>query len=171
MFSKKRKIMIPEPPAYGPEDFGFPSIPKETEKVPEHTMKKSMLIAPDPRQLPDYPKDFSEVPEIPEEVKHERWQNRASIEHNFNRATGRERFKDVFKNSPEKPIFIKVEKFREIVENIIEIEKRLEELENIIGKLQEIKQNEEEKMDNWHQNIQDIKQKLNVLEENFSNKI
>jgi len=92
------------------------------------------------------------------------------VEHSPNQESEK-RFPDVFRHSPEKPIFIRVQNFKEIVENMISIEKKLNELENIIAKLNDIKQTEDEKIITWQKEIQDIKTKLSILEKNFSSKL
>ncbi|UCD20721.1 MAG: hypothetical protein JSW08_03025 [archaeon] len=136
MFSKKKKKnLVPEPPDYGPEDFGVDVIQPKVEELKQVKDSAAQSLGPTPDMF-------------------------------------RQRsFKDAFKHSPEKPVFIKVENFKQIVETIIGVEKKLDELEQIISKLQDLKQAEEEKMNTWQTEIQDIKDKLNILEENFSEKV
>jgi hypothetical protein len=131
MLSKKKKEFVPEPPGYGPEEFGY--------ELP--SMKREQVDS----RIEEPPMDYPQEPESS--------------------------FKDVFRHNPEKPIFIKVDNFKEIVETVLNVEKKLDELEEIIEKLQEIKQEEEEKIVNWQNEIQNMKDQLKVLEKNFSDKL
>lgn len=135
MLLKKKKAFVPEPPGYGPEEFGF-ELPSERkiENINETLIEEPPF---------DYKSDFKED----------------------------KPFKDAFQHNPEKPIFIKVDNFKEIVETVLGIEKKLEELEEVINKLQEIKQEEEEGIVNWQNEIQNIRDQLKVLEQNFSDKL
>ncbi|MEM4641227.1 MAG: hypothetical protein QXW65_01785 [Candidatus Pacearchaeota archaeon] len=79
--------------------------------------------------------------------------------------------KKLLKSDLKKPVFIRIENFKEIVETILSIGKRLQELEEIISKLEEIKQKEAEKLEEWREEIQELKEQLKVLEKNFSTKL
>ncbi|MEM4703297.1 MAG: hypothetical protein QXP53_02330 [Candidatus Pacearchaeota archaeon] len=152
MIFKKKKTIVPEPPGYGPEDFGF-DVPASEEHAREKLEESAKRKEFGSMELEPWKSDIrSELSSLT--IKKE-----GAI------------VKDVFKHSPEKPIFIRVENFKEIVETILALEKRLDDLESIISKLEEIKEKEAQELANWQQEIQDIKDQLKVLEKNFSEKL
>ena len=178
---KKKKSFVPLPPHYGPEELGLelPNYSKDSSTSEDYILpSKKQHKFPGSKikkQLPeeDLPEPY--LSELPEELPSE--QN--FPDHRFGlpnlpsetEMSGKKHIQEMLKQNPEKPIFIKVENFKEIVENILSIEKKIEELEQIISKLQETKQDEETKLDSWYQDLQEIKEKLDVLEKDFSSKL
>lgn len=150
MLFKKKKTIIPEPPGYSPEEFGLeiPSLAREPikEQAKEH-------------EKFEFPKEIKPWHEHTFELLEEKKLQKP-----------KEIFGDLEKHL-EKPIFIHVENFKEIVESILSIDKKLQELEEIISKLEEVKQREAEKLEEWQQKIQELKEQLKILEKNFSGKL
>lgn len=60
----------------------------------------------------------------------------------------------------EKPLFVKVDKYRTAVRHIDEIKAKLAEAEKILRNLTKIKAEEEDEIKAWQEDIDDIKNKL-----------
>ncbi len=65
-----------------------------------------------------------------------------------------------FNMNEEKPLFIKIDKYKEAVTNIDNIKSRITEAENIIEDLENMKNEEEKKLQEWKEEIENIKSKL-----------
>lgn len=68
-----------------------------------------------------------------------------------------------------RPVFIKIDHFKEILESIDKIEKRVHEVDVIIKKLKEIRLKEDQEMTSWEQEVQEIKSRLEEIEKSLSN--
>lgn len=75
----------------------------------------------------------------------------------FKIPTRKQNFKQV---GEEKPLFVKIEKYKTAVRHIDEIKAKLAEAEKILRNLNKIKQEEEEEIRAWQEDIDNIKNKL-----------
>ena len=57
-------------------------------------------------------------------------------------------------------LFVKIEKYKEVMKTLDEIRNKLEDSEKILVKLNEIKNEEDKELDSWHSDLQDLKEKL-----------
>lgn len=65
----------------------------------------------------------------------------------------------------QKPIYIKIEKYKAAMKTLAEIKARLTEAEKILNNLQKIKNEEDQEFENWRNDIEQIKQKLLSVDE------
>ncbi|MFH1638557.1 MAG: hypothetical protein ABIB71_09085 [Candidatus Woesearchaeota archaeon] len=62
--------------------------------------------------------------------------------------------------SEEKPLFVKIEKYREVMSTVNELKKRLNEASAILTELNKIKEEEERELNSWHDDLELIKERL-----------
>lgn len=60
----------------------------------------------------------------------------------------------------EKPVFIKIEKYREALEKLSKIKEELEKVEERLSRIEEIQTKEDKEIESWRSDINSIKQKL-----------
>ncbi len=60
----------------------------------------------------------------------------------------------------DKPLFVKVEKYRDSVKTINSIKSKLEEADSIIKNLSRLKEEEKRELQDWQSSLEEIKQKL-----------
>ncbi len=156
-FKKKRKI--PKPPAHF-----FPKLKKMKIEKPGMGM---------------------ELPELPEmELPEETEQLPRKLPEKLTREAGKEYENKIIKSSrsfkslrplgiavassaDSKGLFIKVEKFKEILASIDMIEKKTKEIETVIKKLREIRSKEEYEIEEWEKQLSEIKARLQLIEKNL----
>jgi len=60
----------------------------------------------------------------------------------------------------DKPVFVKIDKYRESVKALSSIKSKLEEADNLLKNLMRIKQDEERELDEWQNTLNEIRQRL-----------
>lgn len=70
-----------------------------------------------------------------------------------------------------KALFIKIEKFREILASVEEVSRRVQEIESMIGKIKDIRVKEDQAMENWEEELSELKSKLDLIDKTLSEKI
>ena len=152
LFRRKKKIReaLPEAPEYGfPEVEEMDEIIKRRAKTKEREPRKKLKLVKLPEVF-----GKSELPELPEFPEEEPKKPRVAR---------------VTKEEPEKrPLFIRVDQFKEILDSVNVIEKRIKEISVIISRLKEIRDLETETMQQWEEKVQELNSKLKVIEKNLS---
>lgn len=69
------------------------------------------------------------------------------------------------------PIFVRIDKYQQALSQFQEIKKRIAEIDNLLRNIREIKTREEAELQQWEQEIQDAKSKLNSIDKTIFNKI
>lgn len=67
----------------------------------------------------------------------------------------------------EKPLFVKIDKYKEAIQTIDGIRAKLKEAEIILEELTKIKDKEDQEFNSWRADINDIKQKLLDVDKNL----
>lgn len=67
----------------------------------------------------------------------------------------------------QKPIYIKIEKYKSAIKTLEEIKARLNEAEKILNNLQKLKEEEDKEFENWKSDIEKIKDKLLSVDKNL----
>lgn len=149
IFKGKKKQTLPEPP------YNFP----EVEEIQTSVGKLPEL--PELPELPKLPELPEQIPEFPEMPKVKKMLTRdikvARVGEAKEKKTGIAR-----------PLFIKIDHFKEILASVDAIEKNVQEISDVIRKLREIRQREEQEMARWGQEIQELKAKLELIEKVLS---
>lgn len=109
----------------------------------------------EPKKFPDFPSYESQIKPF------ERTSFEPIPEPDFNEPLDIPTRKQPFRQiGEEKPLFVKVEKYRSAVKHIDEIKAKLQEAEKILSNLNKIKDEESEELRAWQTDIQEIKSKL-----------
>jgi len=69
------------------------------------------------------------------------------------------------------PIFVKIDKFQAANENFSKIKEKLKDVESSLANLREIKNKEEQELDEWEQEVQLIKTKIAKIDDSLFKKI
>lgn len=69
------------------------------------------------------------------------------------------------------PIFVKITKYRALLEAIEKISKQISSLENDLGKLNETRKKEEEEINRVVEEIENIKEKISTIQSNLFSKL
>ncbi len=67
----------------------------------------------------------------------------------------------------EKPIYIKIDKYKSAIKTLEEIKSKLIEAEKILNNLRKLKNEENEEFENWRSDIEEIKEKLLSVDKNL----
>lgn len=70
------------------------------------------------------------------------------------------RFEAPEKRVVDKPVFVKIEQYREALDNIEDIKTKIKEAEELLASLDHLKTQEDHELQNWHNAINRIKEKL-----------
>ncbi|MDD5178136.1 MAG: hypothetical protein PHT54_02545 [Candidatus Nanoarchaeia archaeon] len=60
----------------------------------------------------------------------------------------------------ERPVFIKLDKYKQVIKSINEMKRKIEETQEIIAKLEEVKKEEDEQLQKWHEDLETLKERL-----------
>jgi len=60
----------------------------------------------------------------------------------------------------EKPIFVKLENYKEALSQLTELKRKIDEAETLISQIEQLKNEEAAKLESWKHNVQSIKDKL-----------
>ena len=184
LFKKKREELppedfsLPEPPAMPPEDFlGFEDLPDLPELPPiddfegpriKREFQESRMQLPAQRrgekmkpmriEMEDY--EMQALPTVspkmnmPPSMQPMREPSTFSLTQPTRRII-----------SPvERPIFIKIEKFRDSIENIHQIREKLKNASSLIQKIKEVRQREDYELASWERDLGELKAKLDSVD-------
>lgn len=70
-------------------------------------------------------------------------------------------------SSAERPIFVKIDKYKEAAASIEAIKNQIKETEMILDELEKLKDKEERELANWRESLDQIKQKLLAIDKNL----
>jgi len=67
----------------------------------------------------------------------------------------------------EKAIFVKVDKYKEAIDTLEIIKEKLKTAQSILNELKDLKKKEEAELEEWQNSINDIKEKLTLVDNNL----
>ena len=105
---------------------------------------------PDEPSFPSYEPEFAGQEESPDEFG---IPQRKQV-------SERPMFEPIERRSIEKPVFVKIEQYREALDNIEAIKTKVHEAEELLSRLDQLRSQEDKELQNWHENISRIKDKL-----------
>jgi len=168
IFSKFEDNELPELP----EASGLESIKYTIGQMPEESSEFPRLpqarLTPSANFFSEEATKASELPEAPEEqprpfaMPSPRGPMFESPSRTFIKET-RPKFKE--------PIFVKIEKFRESIEHIESINKKIQELVELMEKIKQTRAKEEEEITRWEKEILDIKEKLVSIDQKLFSRL
>ncbi|MBU2497003.1 MAG: hypothetical protein KJ767_03010 [Nanoarchaeota archaeon] len=187
LFKRKKQkypaeeFSLPEPPEFDEnemaEDENLPELPDLPllEKGDNSRIKKE--FSRKPMTMPEIPEmteedefmdeDFEQMPKMPSRLPKSRMRMPMQMpeiearEFDVEREP-RRRFMPI-----EKPIFIKLEKYKDSVESLGEIKTRLKRASSFLQKIKEIRQREDEELAGWQRDLEDLKSKLEKIDKNL----
>lgn len=62
------------------------------------------------------------------------------------------------------PIFVKIDKYKDAMESLETIKKRVQETSSLVESIKETRAKEEEELDQWAREIEDVKRKIDLIE-------
>ncbi len=66
------------------------------------------------------------------------------------------------------PVFVKVEEYRAILDLLGKVRERLNQARTLLSKVNELKQQEDQQIENWARDIDDVEERLNSISQSFS---
>ena len=69
------------------------------------------------------------------------------------------------------PIYIRLDKFESTVAAFEEIRKKVNEIESLLAKIKETKRKEEAELEEWEQEIQTVKARIEAIDKSIFNKL
>ncbi len=181
LFKKKREELppedfsLPEPPAMSVEDFsGFEDLPDLPELPPiddfegpriKQEFQESRTQLPAQRrgekmkpmriEMEDY-----EIQALPMASQRMNIQGEAPSPTSFSAPQPARRI-----ISPiERPIFVKIEKFRDSIENLHQIRNKLKNASSLIQKIKEVRQREDYELASWERELGELRAKLDSVD-------
>lgn len=67
----------------------------------------------------------------------------------------------------EKAIFVQIDKYKQAIDTLEIIKEKLKTSQTILNELNELKKQEEAELTEWQNNIQEIKERLNIVDNNL----
>ena len=64
----------------------------------------------------------------------------------------------------DKPVFVKLDNYKEALAQLTELKKKVDEAETLINQLEQLKNEENIKLENWKHNLQSMKDRLLSLD-------
>jgi hypothetical protein len=132
-----------------------PDVPTGLKEMPETTEYKKNAKAFDLN-------DSEEVPEF----QHEREPLDFPPSQNVLEEPPKE--EKIFKKSKEKEIFVKIDNFREIVQAIENMEKRLNDLESLLEKLRKLNDQEVSEINSWKSDLDIVREEIKNIGDNLA---
>ncbi len=63
----------------------------------------------------------------------------------------------------EMPVFIKIDEYKEVIEIVRTIKKKLDDAKSILYKINELKNKEDSELEDWKMNINEIEKKIEEI--------
>ena len=70
--------------------------------------------------------------------------------------------------SESNPVFVKIEKYKEITELIDVIDKRIGSARQLLADLEELKRQEDEEIAKWQASVEEVNHKMGVIKEQLN---
>jgi hypothetical protein len=139
-----------------------PPIPKELPSPFVEEIRGVGMEAPRPAVKPIRRATPPPLPAFPEARRKIGAQEIAAIERMETREVGKERkeLRELKKRHPAKTIFVEINDFKELLEDLGEVREHLNEHEAILDKLNAIKNETDKHYDKWHAQLNDLQRKL-----------
>jgi hypothetical protein len=140
MFNKKAMPNIPRPIHNDIKEQQFPDLSGMDLSIPSYN--------PIVKETPSYPKP------MPRRIEEQQFDNPLA------KPSTRNMVKDNI-------LFVKIDKYQEAIRTLNLIKEGLMNTEHILGKLQQIKSQEDNEIQQWHEQIKRIKQKVLFIDKNL----
>lgn len=151
LFNRKKKeerssLPLPEFPKL-PTETNFPFYDEQLNDKKENYMSKQDF------NIPKESFSFEESPKEKEDVDFSEFASRRSPV--------------VIEKRDDKPLFIKIDKYKESVKTMDSIKVKLEEAQELIKNLTKLREQEEKELQEWQSSLDDVRQKLMKVDKNL----
>ena len=62
------------------------------------------------------------------------------------------------------PVFVKIDEYKEILEIMDLIKEKLEQAKKTLGRINELKNEEDAQIESWKENLEDVERKINLID-------
>ena len=69
------------------------------------------------------------------------------------------------------PVYVRLDKFKESLEILIDIKNKIADIENLLDKIKNIRQKEKKELDDWEREIQILKARIETIDSNLFKKL
>jgi len=66
------------------------------------------------------------------------------------------------------PVFVKIDKYKEVEDTIRQIKAKIEEAKGIMNKISSMKTEEEQELHTWHEDIKQMEEKISTVEHSMT---
>ena len=67
----------------------------------------------------------------------------------------------------DEPLFVKVEKYKDVVETLVKIKAKIAEADNLLNELRSLRDKEQKELEDWQARLEEIKEKLLYIDKNL----
>lgn len=157
-----QRTMLPPIEPQNDEVNGLPSFPDSLmNKGFSQSMIKSAVEDED-KELPELP-EWNEEPIQTKPVRTmevDAWNPRSMPKQNKGSMTDSLRASTNSQMNEKRPIFVKLEKFKEARDSLIKISEKLEQMDELLLMIKDLKAKEDEEINSWEKDIENIKSRI-----------
>jgi len=70
-------------------------------------------------------------------------------------------------NSNEMPVFVKIDEYKDVLDVMELIKNKIVQAKDVLGKINELKNEEDSELEMWRTNIEEIEKKIDDIDENL----
>lgn len=67
----------------------------------------------------------------------------------------------------EMPVFVKIDDYKDVLDVMDMIKSRVEDAKETLGRINELKNQEDEEIEAWHDNLEDIERRVNTIDKSL----
>ncbi len=67
-------------------------------------------------------------------------------------------------NSQEMPVFVRIEEYKDVLDVVELIKNKIEQANNVLGKINELKNEEDAELEIWKTNLEEIEKKIDEID-------
>lgn len=147
----------------------LPPFPKAFEESPKPEPKIKDELPPLPSFSPSPKYIIKEPPKIKVELPKPKPRTRELEE--IKERVYKPIVKEITPEIKTEPIFVRIDRYQQALAQFQEIKKRISEIDNLLRDIREIRSREEAELQQWEQEIQDAKSKLNSIDKTIFKKL
>ena len=68
----------------------------------------------------------------------------------------------------EMPLFVKIEQYKDVVDVVHMIKSKIEDAKRTLGKINELRNEENAELEQWHQSIEEVEKKVEFVDRTLS---
>jgi len=140
--------------------YQLPSLPNNSfgQKFSQDTIKDAVTGGKEEGNFEDYENDSQIMPSYPQEI--------------ITKPEIPEEFKEIAKKVKEnEPIFIRIDKFEDSLNNFEKIKNQISDMEKMFGNIKEVKEKEEAELDSWEKEIKIIKAQIDKIDKTIFSRL